>query len=231
MNCFIRLIFSLWVVALSCYFNTQCNAQDIIFSKPLPGDRVLWVYRKPIPYVIPSTFKEQEKHLPPGVSFTYPSYRYLYSFTVASKKHTAILWSHPVDSFQELLPGPGPIVVNESESTNLVVLDATVEGSTLIVVYKQGRSVVANVIKSDITGPKHEMAWIDANILGDVETAHSMITIMAARIQGFLKQNNLEVSFSTQRGDKLFFLYQKDKWIFSAHKSKMIKEDDNHKAL
>ena len=170
------------------FLNTSAIGDEIVSKQILQDQRTLIVTRHEV------TDAPPDKPLPRGFVYAKPDHVYVYDFSISSAfppGHLTKLWTYRFRSYganKDLLSLP----------TDFKVLDAAVQGQTLVIVYKEfnkqwGGETFANVVTQTSAPPGWSaMARDDVLLTHDSDAGH--VYVPAAAITGTVKDKTLAVS-------------------------------------
>ena len=191
---------ALWFAAVPIHAQTA-PPNDAVFQRSLGALGTLTATRQEVP-------DDPPKQPPPApLVYLKPAHVYLYHFyLVPPHNQKKLLWSHRLQVYppDEFFRWP----------TEVRILDADLQGDTLIVVYKDfnkayGGTTYANIITSASQDARKELPFPQTTLTHDTDAAGVYIT--AAKIEGSFPEKTLTIQL-TNVHTFLRYAWKEGKW-------------------
>lgn len=173
--------------------------EETVFQRPLAAQATLTATRQEVP-------DEPPKQPPPApLVYVTPAYVYRYEFFLTPPHGPKkLLWSHRLRVYSPTTLFP----------TEIRILDADLQGDTLIVVYKEfnqtyGGATSANIITNASSSARKELPFQQAEVTHDTDAAG--VDVSAAKIEGSFAYKTLTLRL-TNVDTFLRYTWKESKW-------------------
>lgn len=194
----IAAFFLLWPAAASLHAQPS-PSNESVFQRPLAAQGTLMATRQEVPDDIPN------KPLPPSFSYLKPAHIYRYEFFLTPLHGIKrLLWSHRICVYP-----PGNLW-----PTDIRILDADLQGDTLIVAHKEfnktyGGTTYANIVTNASHSDRKELPFQQAEVTGDTDAVK--VFVSAAKIEGAFAQKTLTLRL-TNVHTFLRYVWKETQW-------------------
>lgn len=194
----IAVLFLLWPCAAPLHAQ-PLPPEETVFQRPLATQGTLTATRQEVP-------DDPPKQPPPApLVYVTPAHVYRYEFFLTpSHGQKKLLWSHRIQVYPQ-----GNVLPTEAS-----ILDADLQGDTLIVVYKEfnqtyGGATSANIITNASSSARKELPFPQAEVTHDTDAAG--VYVSAAKIEGSFAYKTLTLRL-TNVHTFLRYAWKEGKW-------------------